>query len=75
MYITLPQPFWFWTGATLWIMSQCHQAESPARTSGIPVSASKTSGCQVSLTGNTLFVATPHMSSSGTSERSGRSMR
>jgi len=58
MYITLPQPFWFWTGATLWIMSQCHQTESPARTPGMPVSASKSSGCQVSLTGNTLLVVT-----------------
>jgi hypothetical protein len=23
--VTLPQPCWAWTGATLWIMSQCHQ--------------------------------------------------
>ncbi len=39
MYMTLPQPFWSRTGATLWTMSQCHHTESPARTSGIGVSA------------------------------------
>ena len=38
MYMTLPQPCWSLTGATLWIMSQCHQTESPALTSGMPAS-------------------------------------
>ena len=30
--MTLPQPFWSCTGATLWIMSRCHQTLSPALT-------------------------------------------
>ena len=35
--MTLPQPCWSVTGATEWIMSQCHQTESPGCTSGIGV--------------------------------------
>ena len=50
--MTLPQPCWFSTGATEWIMSQCHHTESQAWTSGIPLTASISSGCQVVLAGN-----------------------
>ena len=75
MYITFPQPFWSVTGATLWIMSQCHQTESPALTSGMPDRASISSECQVVLAGKTWLTVTPHISSSGTSSSRGRSMR
>ena len=56
-------------------MSQCHHTESPARTSGIPVTACISNGCHFSLAGKTLPTVTPHMSSSGTSVSSGRSIR
>ena len=51
MYMTLPQPCWFLTGATLWIMSQCHQTESPARTSGMPLRACRSRECHLGLAG------------------------
>ena len=75
MYMTLPQPCWSVTGATEWIMSQCHQTESPGCTSGIGVSASSSNGCQRSVTGKAWLSATPHMLSAGTSSSSGRSIR
>jgi hypothetical protein len=75
MYMTLPQPFWSVTGSTPWIMSACHQTESPALTSGMPLTACRSNACQVSFAGKTLLVVTPHMSSSGTSASSGRSIR
>ena len=52
MYMTLPQPRWPVTGATLWIMSQCHQTESPARTSGMPARACMRARCADSRRGS-----------------------
>jgi hypothetical protein len=74
MYMTLPKPVWSETGSTPWIMSQCRHTESPTLTSGILATACRSSGYQRSLAGTTWLTLTPHMSSPGTSDKSG-SMR
>ncbi len=56
-------------------MSQCHHTESPGCTLGMAETARSRIECHFSLTGNVRLSCTAHMSSSGTSESSGRSMR
>ena len=75
MYITLPQPCWSLTGATEWIMSLCHHTESPGWTLGMAETAPSRIECHLWLAGKVRFGCTEHMSSSATSDSSGRSIR